>query len=51
MGVRLSAETITLDNYRFAVFGQDMTRRAFANSFLLAGANAVVAGLVAVPLA
>jgi len=51
VGVRLSAETITLDNYRFAVFGQDMTRRAFANSFLLAGATAVVAGLVAVPLA
>jgi iron(III) transport system permease protein len=51
VGVRLSLETLTLDNYRFAVFGQEMTRRAFANSFLLAGATAVVAGLVAVPLA
>lgn len=51
VGVRLSPETLTFDNYRFAVFGQEMTRRAFANSFLLAGATAVVAGLVAVPLA
>lgn len=51
VGVRLSLETLTLDNYRFAVFGQEMTRRAFANSFLLAGATALVAGLVAVPLA
>lgn len=51
VGVRLSPETITLDNYRFAVLGQDVARRAFANSFLLAGATALVAGLVAVPLA
>jgi iron(III) transport system permease protein len=51
VGVRLSLETLTFDNYRFAVFGQEMARRAFANSFLLAGTTAVVAGLVAVPLA
>ncbi|MGP9822533.1 ABC transporter permease [Salinarimonas sp. NSM] len=51
VGVRLSLETLTLDHYRFAVLGQEMTRRAFANSFLLAGATALVAGLVAVPLA
>lgn len=51
VGMRLSLETLTLDHWRFAVFGQDVTRRAFANSFLLAGATAAIAALVAVPLA
>lgn len=51
VGMRLSFETLTLDHWRFVVLGQEMTRRAFANSFLLAGATAAIGALVAIPLA
>lgn len=51
VGVPLNADTATLANYRFAVFGSEATRRAFANSFFLAGSAALIAAFVAIPLA
>ncbi|MEA2937115.1 MAG: iron(III) transport system permease protein [Alphaproteobacteria bacterium] len=51
LGVPLRWDTATLDNYRFALFAQDATIRAFRNSFVLALVTAIVSAGVAVPLA
>ncbi|MCC6887554.1 MAG: iron ABC transporter permease [Hyphomicrobiales bacterium] len=51
LGVPLRPDTLTLANYRFALFEQEMTLRAFANSFVLALAAAAICAAVAVPLA
>ncbi|MPZ37933.1 MAG: ABC transporter permease subunit [Rhizobiales bacterium] len=51
LGVPLSIGTATLDHYRFALFEQESTLRAFVNSFMLAFAAAAVSAAVAVPLA
>jgi iron(III) transport system permease protein len=50
-GVPLSAETATLTHYAYVLFEHAATRRAFANSFILAGLAALVLMIVAVPLA
>ena len=42
---------MTLANYRFALFEQESTLRAFANSFILALVCAIICAAVAVPLA
>ena len=44
-------DTVTLANYRFALFEQESTLRAFVNSFVLAFAAAFISAVVAVPLA
>ncbi len=49
-GVRLTAATATLDNYVEVLIRQDVTRRAFANSTLLAGGAALVLMALALPL-
>lgn len=49
-GVTLTRATATLDNYRFVLFGDDGSRRAFANSFLLALSAAVFSVIVAIPI-
>jgi iron(III) transport system permease protein len=51
LGVPLRFDTVTLANYRFALFEQESTLRAFTNSFVLALAAAAVSAAVAVPLA
>jgi iron(III) transport system permease protein len=51
LGVPLRVDTATLENYRFALFEQDATLRAFRNSFLLGFVVALVSAAVAVPLA
>ncbi|MGQ9365188.1 ABC transporter permease [Azospirillum sp. ST 5-10] len=51
LGVPLGPDSATLANYRFALVEQEAVRRAFANSFALAAAAAVVSALVSVPLA
>jgi iron(III) transport system permease protein len=51
LGVPLRIDTVTLANYRFALFEQESTLRAFANSFVLALATAAVSAMIAVPLA
>ena len=51
LGVPLDVDTVTLANYRFALFEQESTLRAFANSFILALAAAIISAFVAVPLA
>jgi iron(III) transport system permease protein len=51
LGVPLRIDTVTLENYRFALLEQDATIRAFRNSFLLAFATATLSAVVAVPLA
>ena len=48
---RCGFDTVTLANYRFALFEQESTLRAFANSFILALATAAVSAVIAVPLA
>ena len=50
-GVRLNAQTATLANFAEVVLRQDVTRRAFANSTVLALGAAVVLMVLAVPLA
>jgi iron(III) transport system permease protein len=50
-GVPLTAETATLAHYAYVLFDHGATRRAFANSLLLAGTAAVVLMIIAVPLA
>jgi iron(III) transport system permease protein len=50
-GVRLSAQTATLANFAEVLWRQDVTRRAFANSTVLALGAAFVLMLLAVPLA
>ncbi|MEX0759981.1 MAG: iron ABC transporter permease, partial [Tistlia sp.] len=49
-GVPLSAGTVTLGNYVEVLFRQAVTLRAFANSFVLAGAAALLLVAVAGPL-
>lgn len=51
LGVPLRLDTVTLDNYRFALLEQESTLRAFVNSFMLAFAAAAISAMVAVPLA
>jgi iron(III) transport system permease protein len=51
LGVPLRPDTVTLENYRFALFEQDATIRAFRNSFLLALATALASAAISVPLA
>jgi iron(III) transport system permease protein len=51
LGVPLRPDTVTLANYRFALFEQESTLRAFANSFILALAAAAASAMIAVPLA
>ncbi len=51
LGVPLNLDTVTLANYRFALFEQESTLRAFTNSFILALAAAIISAFVAVPLA
>lgn len=50
-GVPLRPETVTLKAWAEVLLSQPMTRRAYANSLLLAGAAAVILMAVAVPLA
>ncbi len=50
-GVRLTAETATLANYVEVLVNQDVTRRAFANSSILAVGAALTLMLMALPLA
>jgi iron(III) transport system permease protein len=50
-GVRLSAQTATLANFAEVLLRQDVTRRAFANSTVLALGAATVLMLLSVPLA
>lgn len=49
-GVALTADSVTLDNYRFVVMEHIAARRAFANSFILSVAAAVFAMFVAIPI-
>jgi iron(III) transport system permease protein len=49
-GVMLTAESASLDSYRFILFEHSATRRAFANSIFLSITAAVFAVLVAVPV-
>ncbi|MEQ8965070.1 MAG: iron ABC transporter permease [Azospirillaceae bacterium] len=51
IGVPLTPGTATLEHYRDVLFDNDATRRAFVNSFALAGAAAVATGAIAVPIA
>ncbi|MEO6749947.1 MAG: ABC transporter permease subunit, partial [Casimicrobiaceae bacterium] len=51
VGVPLTASTATLDSYRFVLFAHDASRRAFANSFGMSAAAALVIVTVVVPLA
>jgi iron(III) transport system permease protein len=50
-GVRLSLDTVTLDNYVEVLVRQASTVRAFFNSFYLAGLAALILALLAVPVA
>ncbi|WMT87952.1 iron ABC transporter permease [Pelagibacterium sp. 26DY04] len=50
-GVRLSFDTITLDNYVEVLARQASTIRAFTNSFYLSGLAALILALLAVPVA
>jgi len=50
-GVPLTSETATLSHYLYVLFDHGATKRAFANSFLLAGTAALILMAVAVPLA
>ena len=50
-GVRLTPQTATLANFTEVLLRQDVTRRAFANSTLLALGAATLLMLLAVPLA
>ncbi len=50
-GVPLTSSTATLSHYFYVLFEHGATKRAFANSFLLAGTAALVLMAVAVPLA
>ncbi len=50
-GMALTPASATLDNFVEVLVRQDVTRRAFANSLLFAGASALALGVLAVPLA
>ncbi|MDR6265812.1 iron ABC transporter permease [Roseobacter sp. N2S] len=49
-GVTLTADSVTLENYRFVMVEHAAAQRAFANSFMLSVAAAVFAMFVAIPL-
>ena len=49
-GVVLTADSVTLENYRFVMIEHAAAKRAFANSFMLSVAAAVFAMFVAIPL-
>ena len=48
-GMALTADTVTLRNYAEVLLRQDVTTRAFANSFLLAGSAALLLMLLSLP--
>lgn len=48
-GMPLNAQTFTLNNYVEVMLRQDVTVRAFANSFLLAGSAAIILMALALP--
>ncbi len=49
-GVTLTADSVTLENYRFVMVEHIAARRAFANSFMLSIAAAAFAMFVAIPI-
>jgi iron(III) transport system permease protein len=51
LGVPLSWDTMTFDNYRFAILENDTTQRAIRNSFQLAGVTAIVGLTIATTVA
>lgn len=51
LGVPLSLETMTLDNYRFAILENDTTLRAIRNSFQFAVITAVIGLVIATGVA
>lgn len=51
LGVALTRETATIDNYAYVLFGHQAAQRAFVNSALLAGAAALASVAISVPLA
>lgn len=51
VGVRLTMDTVTFGHFAEVLLRQDATRRAFANSTLLAGGAALMLALMALPLA
>ncbi len=48
-GMPLNAETFTLGNYAEVLFRQDVTTRAFMNSFMLAGSAALLLMMLSLP--
>lgn len=50
-GMPLSLATVTLDNFIEVLARQDVTKRAFLNSFLFAGGASLVLAMLSVPLA
>ncbi|MGP1395076.1 MAG: ABC transporter permease [Inquilinaceae bacterium] len=51
LGVALTRETATIENYVYVLFGHQAAQRAFVNSALLAGAAALASVAISVPLA
>jgi len=51
LGVELSLDTVSLDQFGYILFRHDATRRAFLNSALLAGAAALATAAVGLVLA
>lgn len=49
-GIVLTADSATLDNYRFILTGHEAARRAFVNSLMLAATAAVFSVFVAIPV-
>ncbi|SEE79698.1 iron(III) transport system permease protein [Rhizobiales bacterium GAS188] len=50
-GIPLNLQTMTLANFAFVLLEHEAARRAFVNSFMLAGGAALVLALVSMPLA
>jgi iron(III) transport system permease protein len=48
-GMALTADTFTLNNYVEVLFRQDVTTRAFMNSFMLAGSAALILMAISLP--
>lgn len=51
VGVPLTSDSATLENYRFVIFEHAAARRAFGNSFGLSASAAIVIVAIALPLA
>lgn len=51
LGVPLTLETMTFDNYRFAIFANAPTQRAISNSFQLAVLTAIIGLIIATGVA